>query len=206
MVLLPDDCFNILKQFLLFKRDDRLAPSHVMAMNELREYINDRVTSTTIDSEIWKAYGGTRTCFLNKRMPDGLTGSGYALDKWTSDAWWDLNRMNSAMAERLFVHMMKSLFNKVTRRRMIISYLNDAKGPVNICHHWEETYAKLEKFQEILYNARYTKFIYQDVGILDYYNLRSVEDVCAQTDDFLFNTVGMANFNITGIRELCGTV
>jgi len=137
---LPTDCFNEIKGFLLFKKDERRRPLHFTAMNELHEYIMRRVTNGTIDMELWLPYGETRTC----------GESGYALDEAVGTAetgygWESLNQANPYLAERLFVKIIKSLFNKTTRARMIMAYedwreaahdpdmdIEMAQAPVNI--------------------------------------------------------------------------
>ena len=111
---LPNDCFHEIKGFLLFKKDERRAPPHAAAMNELKRYITRHVTNGAIDIEIWQPYGETRaTC----------GESGYALDgAETGYGWESLNEANPYLAERLFVNIIKSLFNKTTRARMIMAY------------------------------------------------------------------------------------
>ncbi len=129
--------------FLLFKKDERRTPPHAAAMNELKEYITRRVTNGAIDIEIWLPYGETRTtCAESGYALDGAAGSAE-----TGYGWESLNEANPYLAERLFVNIIKSLFNKTTRARMIMAYedwraaafdpdsdmgIDMAQAPVNI--------------------------------------------------------------------------
>jgi len=76
-----------------------------------------RVTNGAIDIEIWQPYGETRTCGESGYALDGAGGSAE-----TGYGWESLNEANPYLAERLFVNIIKSLFNKTTRARMIMAY------------------------------------------------------------------------------------
>ena len=122
-----------------YLRHERRQPPHAAAMNELKKYITRNVTNGAIDIEIWLPYGEMRTTYGE---------SGYALDgAETGGGWESLNGANPYLAERLFVNIIKSLFNITTRARMIMAYgdwraaafdpdsdidIDMAQAPVNI--------------------------------------------------------------------------
>ena len=100
-----------------YLRHERRRPPHFTAMNELKEYITRNVTNGAIDFEIWQPYGETRTCGESGYALDGL-----ACSAETGYGWESLNEANPYKAERLFVNIIKSLFNKTTRTLMIMAY------------------------------------------------------------------------------------
>ena len=102
---LPTDCFNEIKGFLLFKKDERRRPPHFTAINEL---INKAVAPLE-RPVLYREAGAVLNDFINRRPTGALTNSGaywrlHELMEWYDDYYlfnnkatlYDINDGNKA--------------------------------------------------------------------------------------------------------------
>ena len=80
-IYLPTDCFNEIKGFLLFKKDERRRPPHFTAMNHL---INKATAPFIERPALYRGAERALNGFINKPAGD---------DNMNSDEWWDLHAL-----------------------------------------------------------------------------------------------------------------
>jgi len=110
MPTLNTDCWDEVKGFLLFERDERRQPPHAAAMKEMIKFIDDNVTiengAPLASVLVWLPYG--QICLGHE---NALDGSG-AWDEWSNGA-------GDLLAPALFTSIIEAKTDPTTLARFI---------------------------------------------------------------------------------------
>ena len=108
---LPTDCWCIIKDYLLFKKDERRVPPHTAAMKTMVNIIDSGVK--TIPCSVWIPYGEIVSRGYGNSLDDGID-----FDDW--DEWY--LHVSNILSERLFIRIMEASFNDLTIYKIVTRY------------------------------------------------------------------------------------
>jgi len=111
MPTLNTDCWDEVKGFLLFEKDERRHPPHAAAMKDMIKFIDDNVTiesGTPVASiHVWLPYGN----ISNGHDENALDAAG-AWDEWSNGA-------GGLLAPALFTSIIEAKTDRITLARFI---------------------------------------------------------------------------------------
>lgn len=108
---LPTDCWCIIKEYLLFKKDERRTPPHAAAMKTMVSIMDSDMK--TLSCSVWIPYGEIVSRGYGNSLDDGID-----FDDW--DEWY--LHVSNILSERLFIRIMEASFNDLTIYKIVTRY------------------------------------------------------------------------------------
>ena len=108
---LPKDCWCIIKEYLLFKKDVRRTPPHAAVMKTMVNIVDSDMK--TLSCSVWIPYGEIVYRGYGNSLDDGIEN-----DDW--DEWY--LHVSNILSERLFIRIMQSSFNDLTINEIVTRY------------------------------------------------------------------------------------
>ncbi len=108
---LPNDCWCIIKEYLLFKKDVRRTPPHAAVMKTMVNIVDSNMK--TLSCSMWIPYGEIVSRGYGNSLDDGIEN-----DDW--DEWY--LHVSNILSERLFIRIMEASFNDLTIYKIVTRY------------------------------------------------------------------------------------
>jgi len=108
---LPTDCWCIIKDYLLFKKDERRIPPHAAVMKTMVSIVDSNMK--TLSCSMWIPYGEIVSRGYGNSLDDGIEN-----DDW--DEWY--LHVSNILSERLFIRIMEASFNDLTIYKIVTRY------------------------------------------------------------------------------------
>jgi len=108
---LPTDCWCIIKEYLLFKKDERRTPPHAAAMKTMVNIMDG--ATRMLPCSAWIPYGEIVSRGYGNSLDDGIEN-----DDW--DEWY--LHVSNILSERLFIRIMEASFDNLTIHKIIFRY------------------------------------------------------------------------------------
>jgi len=117
-IYLPTDCWDIIKDYLLFKKDERRTPPHAAVMKTMVNIMDDICVQNDdatrmLPCSVWIPYGEIVSRGYGNSLDDGID-----FDDW--DEWY--LHVSNILSERLFIRIMEASFNDLTIYKIVTRY------------------------------------------------------------------------------------
>jgi len=110
-IYLPTDCWDIIKEYLLFNKDERRVPPHAAVMKTMFNIMDSDMK--TLSCSVWIPYGEIVSRGYGNSLDDGIEN-----DDW--DEWY--LHVSNILSERLFIRIMEASFNDLTIYKIVTRY------------------------------------------------------------------------------------